>query len=269
MTAPARKHVLAEMTFREFEQRIPENPVIILPLGSQEEHGPMAPMGDFMLTQMLAARVAERCGAIAAPTTPFGYADYFRPIPGGIQLKAETFCAMLRDYADNFLNHDLRRLVIFNGHSGNAPLIDRVTREIRRDTGVVVPSVNVWRLHTPQVWEEAYGPSGAKAFGHGAEPLASVYAHLVPELMRADLREAARNGKPFLGFDTAGFGAVRFRGLEIAMPLDVTDLTDNGIVNGSADVCSAKAGERIADHIVEVAAAFITAFDDATRSRPA
>lgn len=255
-----RKHVLAQMTFREFEQRIPENPVILLPLGSQEEHGPTSPMGDFLLTEALASRVAEGAGAIVAPTTPFGYADYFRPIPGGIQLKAETFCLMLRDYADNFLHHGLDRLVIFNGHSGNAPLIDQVTRQIRRDTGVVVPSINVWRLHTPEVWAEAYGPGGAKAFGHGAEPLASVYTHLLPELMRPDLREAPANGKSFLGFETAGFGAVRFRGVDVAMPLDVTDLTDNGIVNGDPSVTSAEAGRRIADHIVEVSAAFVRSF---------
>jgi creatinine amidohydrolase len=81
------KFLLKDMTFREFQQRIPDNPVILPPLGSQEEHGPMAPMNDFMLTEAF----AERADAIAAATLPFGYADYFRPIPGGIQLRAETF----------------------------------------------------------------------------------------------------------------------------------------------------------------------------------
>jgi creatinine amidohydrolase len=206
------------------------------------------------------ARVAEEADAIAAPTTPFGYADYFRPIPGGIQLKAETFCLMLRDYADNFLNHGLRRLVIFNGHSGNAPLIDQVTRQIRRDTGVVIPSINVWRLHTPEVWADAYGAAGAKAFGHGAEPVASAYTHFVPDMMRPDLREAPRNGKTFMGFETAGFGAVKFRGINISMPLDVTDLTDNGIASGDPSATSAEAGRKIADHIVSVSTEFVKIF---------
>ena len=162
--------------------RLAEDPVILLPLGSQEEHGPHAPMGDFLLTEALAARIAERADAIAAATLPFGYADYFRPIPGGIQLRADTFRKVLRDVADNFLDHGLRRLVILNGHSGNAPLIEQVTRAIRADTGVVVPSINLWRLHTPQLWTEAYGVPPGKGFGHGAEPIGSVYAHLFPEL---------------------------------------------------------------------------------------
>ena len=256
-----KKHIIAHMTFREFADVIPDNPVILLPLGSQEEHGPGSPMGDFLLTEALASRVVEKAGALAAPTTPFGYADYFRPIPGGIQLQAQTFCAMLRDYADNFLNHGLNRLVIFNGHSGNAPLIDTVVRQIRRDTGVIVPSINVWRLHTPEVWATAFGGEPvAKAFGHGAEPVASAYAHLFPDLTRPDQREKAANGKKMLGFDLAGFGAVRFRGIEIAMPVDVTDITDNGMTSGHTEKTSAEAGKVIADHIVETTAAFIEAF---------
>nr|WP_283949884.1 creatininase family protein [Limobrevibacterium gyesilva] len=255
------------MTFREFEARIPDKPVILLPLGSQEEHGPTAPMGDFMLTDALAGRIAERADAIAAATLPFGYADYFRPIAGGIQLRAPTFCAVLRDFADNFLDHGLDRLVILNGHSGNAPLIDQVTRGIRRDTGVVVPSINLWRLHTPQVWTEAYGVPSGKGFGHGAEPVGSVYAHLFPDAIRPDLGEAPANGKPFMGFETAGFAGVRFHGIEIAMPLDVTDLTDNGIVSGDPTMCSPEAGRRIAEHIVATSADFVIAFRDACAMR--
>jgi len=254
---------LAEMTFREFEQHLPDNPVILLPMGSQEEQGPTAPMGDFMLTDALAEQIAERAGAIVGPTLPFGYGDYFRPVPGGIQLRADTFCAVLRDYADNFLDHGLTRLVILNGHSGNAPMIDRVTRGIRMERGVVVPSINLWRLHTPQVWTEAYGVPAGKGFGHGTEPLSSVYTHLFPTLMRPDLREVPGNGKSFMGFETAGFGAVKFRGIEIAMPLDVTDLTSNGIAGGDPGLVSADSGRRIAEHIVSTAADFVRAFAEA------
>jgi creatinine amidohydrolase len=225
-------------------------------------------MGDFMLTDALAAEVAERAGAIVAPTLPFGYGDYFRPIAGGIQLRAETFCAVLRDFADNFLNHGLTRLVILNGHSGNAPMIDRVVRGIRADRGVVVPSINLWRLHTPQIWTEAYGVPAGTGFGHGAEPLGSVYTHLFPHLMRPDLRESPGNGRTFMGFETAGMAAVRFRGIEIAMPLDITDITTNGIAGGDPTLASAEAGKRIAEHIVSTAADFVKTFREAEMPPP-
>lgn len=257
------KHRLGEMTFREFEQRLPENPVILLPLGSIEEHGPASPMGDYMLTDRLAALIAERAGAIAAPTLAFGFAEYFRPIPGGVQLRGDTFRLVLRDIADNFLDHGLTRLVILNGHSGNAPLIDQVARAIRAETGVVVPSVNLWRLQTAEVWQAAYGVPGNQGFGHGAEPVGSVYRHFFPALVREDLAEAPQGGRAFMGFPTAGFAGVRFRGVDIAMPLDVTDLTGNGITGGDPGMASAPAGAIIAEHIVDTVAAFVAAFRDA------
>ncbi len=59
---------------------------------------------------------------------------------------------------------------------------------------------------------------GQQGFGHGAEPVASVYRHLFPELVRPeDLVEAAATKGSFMGFPIAGFGAVRFEGAEIAM----------------------------------------------------
>jgi creatinine amidohydrolase len=258
------KHRLGEMTFRELEQRLPDNPVILMPLGSIEEHGPASPMGDYMLTDTLAGLIAERAEAIAAPTLPFGFAEYFRPIPGGVQLRAATFCAALRDVADNFLNHGLTRLIILNGHSGNAPLIDQVTRQIRQDTSVVVPSINLWRLQTADVWQKAYGVPGNQGFGHGAEPVGSVYRHFFPQFARDDLAEAPQAGRAFMGFPTAGFGAIRFRGIDVSMPLDVTDITGNGISGGDPSMASPAAGAIVAEHIVETVTAFIAAFREAT-----
>ena len=37
---------LEDLTYVEFRERLADNPLIIVPLGSQEEQGPSAPMGD-------------------------------------------------------------------------------------------------------------------------------------------------------------------------------------------------------------------------------
>ena len=76
-----KKNLLKDMTWVEFRARMAEDPVILIPLGSVEEQGPIAPMGDFMLTEKVTELVAKKADAIAAPTTPFGYAEYFRCIP--------------------------------------------------------------------------------------------------------------------------------------------------------------------------------------------
>lgn len=249
-----RKHLLKDLTFVEFRERMAEEPVILIPLGSVEEQGPMAPMGDFMLTERIGTLAAERADAIAAPVIPFGHADYFRPVPGGIALRPETFSAVLEDICVNFLDHDLSRLVILNGHSGNYPLIDQVIRKLKRERRVLVPCLNLWRLVPASLWQELYGETGNQ--GHGADPLTSVYLHLFPELMRMDLAAPAEAEGALLGLPTTGLAAVRFRDQEINLAVDVTDHSLNGITAGDPRRSSAEAGARITEHLVELVSAF-------------
>lgn len=256
----AEKHLLKDMTFLEFKERMAEDPVILVPLGSQEIQGPMAPMGDFMLTESLADRVARQSNAIAAPTLPFGYAEYFRPVPGGIALSADAFRATLSSILDNFLDHNLNRLVILNGHSGNYPLIDQVIRAVKRERGVLVPCINLWRSIPPQLWTELHGDFGMGAFAHGSDPVTSAYLHLFPELTRMDLIEMEEDKGEMLGLPTSGLGGVKFDGIEIGLAVDVDDRCGNGIAGGDPRRSSADKGERIITHLTDYCSDFIQHF---------
>ena len=50
---------LGDMTAVAFAQAAASNPVILLPLGSHEDHGPHLPMGDYLLAEQLAVRIAQ------------------------------------------------------------------------------------------------------------------------------------------------------------------------------------------------------------------
>ncbi|HEY9348145.1 MAG TPA: creatininase family protein, partial [Inquilinus sp.] len=256
---PLRKHALKDMTFVEFRERLAERPVILLPFGSQEEQGPHAPMGDFMLTERLSVLAAEAADAIAAPTVPFGYADFFRTVPGGVQLRAETFSAVLEDTVTAFLDHGVEHLVVFNGHSSNAPLIDQTLRRLRRERGVAVAALNIWRLIPPELWRELHGDKAGQARGHGGDPLTSVYLHLFPELMRPDLVRPATPSQAF-GLPTDGVAAVSFEGLPVQMPLDVTEVNPDGMLGGDPTLADAAIGARIVEHIVGFTARFVAHF---------
>ena len=78
------------------------NPVILLPMGSQEDQGPHAPMGDYLLAEKVAelaalARHRARARArVVAPVLPFGGADFFGAMPGGIAMHQATLTARHR-----------------------------------------------------------------------------------------------------------------------------------------------------------------------------
>jgi creatinine amidohydrolase len=254
-----RKHLLKDFTWVEFRDRLKEKPVILISLGSQEEQGPQAPMGDFMLTEVITARVAEKADAIAAPIIPYGYADYFRPIPGGVQLTPETFRAVLEEICANFLDHGLDHLVIMNGHGGNYPLIDQSIRKIKRERNIWIPCINLWRLMSAKDWEDFHPEVGPKAFGHGGDPMTSVYLHLYPELVRMDLIDMGEK-KKVLGLPTSGLAAVKFNGMDVNLAVDIDDITDTGIAGGVPLKSSAEIGEKIVDHIVNFSVDFVKYF---------
>ncbi len=256
MMAHMRKNALKDMTFAEFRERLPEKPVILLPFGSQEEQGPHAPMGDFMLTEAIALKAAVASGAIAAPTVPFGYADFFKTIPGGIQLRPSTFSAVVEDTINAFLDHGIEHLLILNGHTTNAPLIDHAVRRIRTETGVSVASINLWQSIPESLWLELHGPAWAAARGHGGDPLTSVYMHLFPDLMRMDLSKPPGRARAF-GLPTGGVNNVQFEGMPVHLPLNCDEVNADGMLGGDPVLASAENGRRIVEHIVGFCSRFV------------
>lgn len=254
------KSALKDMTVAEFRDRLAvdaaQQPVILLPFGSTEMQGPHAPMGDYMLADAVAQRVAEVSGAIAAPCVPFGYAEFFRAFPGGIQLRADTFRGVVEDVVGAFLDHRIERIVILNGHTTNASLIDQVLRKIRRETGVAVVSVDLWRAIPDSLWRDLHGDQAAAARGHGGDPLTSLSMYLFPDLMRPDLIRPAAPHQA-IGLPIAGAGGVRFEGLPINLPLNADEVNPDGMMGGDATLASAETGRAIFDHLVGVCTRFV------------
>lgn len=79
------KVLIAEMTWTEYDRRIRKtNPVVILPVGSLEQHGPHTPLAtDTLIPTALSAAVAPRIGALVAPPISYGYKS--QPRTGGGQ----------------------------------------------------------------------------------------------------------------------------------------------------------------------------------------
>ncbi|WP_439533057.1 creatininase family protein [Polymorphobacter sp.] len=264
-----RPHALQDLSWPEFKARLADEPVIILPLGSQEQQGPFAPMGDYVLAEMIALAAAERAGAIAAPVLPFGYAEFFRGFAGGVQLRAGTFMAVLEDMITSFLDHGLTRIILCNGHSTNAPLIADVAHRIRQRTGVCVPAVHLWRVLPDATWTAAHGDKAAAARGHGADPVTSVAMHLTPHLVSA-ARDGRAERQALFGLPTtSGFSGMMFKGAEIAMPFDATEVAANGIGGGDASLSSAEAGAIFTAALVDYLADFAIYFRGCDPRAPA
>lgn len=230
-------------------------------------------MGDFVAAEYIAMAASAAAGALCAPVLPFGFAEFFRGFPGGMQLRGSTFRAVVRDMIDSFLDHDLDRVVIVNGHSTNAPLIAEAVHAVRRETGIVVPAIHLWRSLPDAVWDEAHGANAAQVRGHGADPVTSVMMHIAPGLVGPTMTGKANSGptlrKPVFGLPSdPHFASARFRGVSLDLPLDATEVTDNGIGAGDPALSNVRAGEVFTNFLVDHVAGFLRHFAGCDPRRP-
>ncbi|MDA8051018.1 MAG: creatininase family protein [Rhodospirillales bacterium] len=256
------KHLLAQLTSAEARERLAARPVILLPLGSHEDQGPHAPMGDFLSAAAMAERIAARAGergtdALVAPVVPFGVAEYFGHAPGGIALSPATFRALFSEVLEALLRHGQTRLLIINGHGGNVPVIHEVTLAIRRARGLIIPSFYLWRIGYGLL-PGILGPEKARAAsGHGADPLTSVAMHLFPALMRLDLVPAPAEPPPIMGLAVSGLGTARFEGAEIQIPIEFNEAAPGGALNADARLSAAATGALLVEQLTELGARFV------------
>ncbi len=116
--------LMAEMTRPEYEARVRDS-VVILPVGSTEQHGPHLPLGaDAIQVAEVARQVGERLGAIVAPTIPYGYRSAPRSGGGEIfsgttSLTGQALTLVVRDILTALVRHGARKIVVLDGHYEN------------------------------------------------------------------------------------------------------------------------------------------------------
>ena len=253
---------MAELTSEEARRHLTGEAVILLPMGSLEDQGTHAPMGDYLGAECVALDIARAARAegvptFVAPPVPFGGADYFGSSHGGIAIGQSTLTALLDDMLSSLARHGLTKILIVNGHGGNVQAINEVTQAWRRKNGMVVASMYLWQI-SYELLKEILGPErAAKSSGHGGDPLTSIGLHYYPEILRMDLKEAPPRGREVMGMKVAGMAAVTYDGARIGMPIEAIEAAPHGVWGGDPVHSSAETGKALSDRLVEIGAGFI------------
>jgi creatinine amidohydrolase len=173
--SPSRSFI--ELTQPEIAAQLARNPLVILPAGSVEQHGPHLPTGtDIFAAIAIASALAARMDGLVLPATPFGVTPMHMPFEGTITLTPDTFMRLTIETCACAATHGAKRLLILNWHEGNIPSLAIAAEALHRAHGLSVLTVQAC-----YVAEELYGQS-CNGLTHGGEIEAlAVLAH------RADL----------------------------------------------------------------------------------
>ena len=123
--------LLAHSTWPELEARIARSRTVVVPIGSNEQHGPTGLLGtDWMCPEIIAHHAHATGDLLVAPTFNVGMAQHHLGFPGSISLRPSTMIAALRDWSVSLSGHGFDRIYFLNGHGGNVATIEAAFYEI-------------------------------------------------------------------------------------------------------------------------------------------
>jgi creatinine amidohydrolase len=111
--------------------------VLLVPLGSTEQHGPHLPTGTDSaiaagVCQLAAATLSERLRVLTAPVVPFGASGEHEGFPGTVSIGHAALHALLLELARSATRW-AERVVFVNGHGGNLPTLRQAVLRLRAE----------------------------------------------------------------------------------------------------------------------------------------
>lgn len=217
-----KKYLLEHMTWPEALEAFSRKPcVVVIPIGSTEQHGPHMPLGtDFLTAQEFARRLGERADVIVTPTLPIGYAKYHTSFPGTLSVNEDTLANMLMEICQDLVSYGATHILFVNGHGGNMQAI-RQCGEMLRTLGVPMAAVVYWKVI--QTVNPEWLP-----IGHGDYVETALVLALDESLPNMKIAKIPTSKKlsDTIALDTPH--DAKFHGGSVFVNLITADLTDSG-----------------------------------------
>jgi len=133
---------LQEMTWTDVKEYLGSSDMVIIPLGSTEQHGPHLPLGtDYFLAMGVLEKISAKTGVVVAPVLLAGYSEYHSGFPGTLSIKPDTMVQVLFESAQMLLKYGFRRLMFFNSHGGNNIVQQKIIHRINQETEAVAAAI--------------------------------------------------------------------------------------------------------------------------------
>ena len=140
--------LLEELSWLDVRNYLQTNDLIILPIGSIEQHGPHLPLATDSINVMhLAVNAAERTGILVAPIIKTGVSFNHIDFPGTLSVQPETLTNLLIDVVRSLVHHGFKKILLLNGHGGNNSAIETAGIKLRIEfTKIIIGILHSWLL---------------------------------------------------------------------------------------------------------------------------
>jgi creatinine amidohydrolase len=237
------------------EQRWPQVPdltdrVVVLPLGSLEQHGHHLPMlTDSLICSEIVARAQARLGDLALflPLMWVGASEHHSRFPGTVTVSHATYVSLLDDMMESLITSGFKRILLLNAHGGNGlpgqSALYRVQMRHRDERDLWLVFATWFELAAPQI-RQVPGLEQDHVT-HACELETSMVLRLRPELVDLD---AARGA--IVPFESAFYTPDSRRASRVALarPIDHISITGS---YGHPALATAEKGEALFASVVD------------------
>ncbi len=193
---------MERMTQNEIEAVIEENRLVIIPTGATEAHGPHMPTDtDTHQAGHISYLLAQRIGAVVAPTVNYGVSKTFENFPGTISLSIPLYQELVYEVGMALVKMGFKNLLILNGNRPNGTANDAVARRLQDDLDnnhdFMVTAVSYWEPGAAAIHEMRKSQVGG--MGHAGEYETSFQLATRPDLVKMDRLKGVH--APLVGWD--------------------------------------------------------------------
>lgn len=234
-----------------------DNTVLVIPLGSVEQHGHHMPLGtDTMLAHALCLAAAARMGgkAVVLPPPWYGFSAHHMRFPGSITLTHTTLMAVVEDIVGSLAEHGFGRVLLINGHGGNGGVVDVLASVLgKRHYGRMrIAGVTYFALAAQAIAGLRRSREGG--MGHACEFETAMIMHIRPDLVAPGKAQSTYPdpGSSYLSTDL-------LKGSAVKTYLDFKDLSPHGTL-GDPSLASPEKGAEFFTAVVAELVRFMEDF---------
>jgi len=180
-------------TWPELREAAKTRPVVILPIGSVEDHGRHLPLDtdNFLIWSICEAAAQAAPGEILLlPQIPYGFETHHMDFPGTIDIGMEHLLHFVVDVTKSVARHGFRHILIADGHGSNMPILDLAARRTILETEAMCGCF-LWPSLAARVIQRVRESAVPGGMAHACELETSVYLHL--EAARVQMEKAEKD----------------------------------------------------------------------------
>jgi creatinine amidohydrolase len=248
------------LTWQEINEAVLAKKVVLLPIGSTEQHGHHLPLDvDNFLARSVCLTAARQIPreTLVMPTIPYGYNEHALDFPGTIHVTYQHFIEYCLDVVKSVAYAGFDRVILVDGHGSNEHLCEFIARRATLETEALVAST-MWTNLAVEAFESVR-ESGQGGAAHACELETSAYLYLEPSRVQMEKAQdhyggaAGKEGSRFLHVDlTRGWGPIK-------LVQWTSGATPNG-VSGAPTLATAEKGQAIVEGAANNLVAFIREF---------